>query len=90
MGDDNKVADRDVAEYRRYGFAPSLAFGLDGPTRVVFSYFHQSEDDTPDYGIPWLFNAPGAGRPQQLLRLPETPISSGPTTTSSRPKWSTT
>ncbi len=28
MGDDNKVADRDVAEYRRYGFAPSLAFGL--------------------------------------------------------------
>jgi catecholate siderophore receptor len=58
MGDDNKIADRDLAEYRRYGFAPSLALGLDGPTRVVFSYFHQSEDDTPDYGIPWLFNAP--------------------------------
>ena len=58
MGDDNKVADRDVAEYRRYGFAPSLALGLDSPTRLVFSYFHQSEDDTPDYGIPWLFNAP--------------------------------
>ncbi len=58
MGDDNKVADRDVAEYRRYGFAPSLALGLDGPTRVFLSYFHQSEDDTPDYGIPWLFNGP--------------------------------
>jgi len=58
MGDDNKVADRDVAEYRRYGFAPSLAIGLDTPTRVVLSYFHQSEDDTPDYGIPWLLNAP--------------------------------
>jgi catecholate siderophore receptor len=58
MGDDNKVADRDVAEYRRYGFAPSLGFGLDGPTRVVISYFHQSEDDTPDYGIPWYFNGP--------------------------------
>ena len=25
---------------------------------MVFSYFHQSEDDTPDYGIPWLFNGP--------------------------------
>ena len=58
MGDDNKVADRDDSEYRRYGFAPSIAFGLDGPTRVVISYFHQSENDTPDYGIPWLFNAP--------------------------------
>ncbi len=58
MGDDNKVADRDVAEYRRYGFAPSLAFGFDGATRVILSYFHQSEDDTPDYGIPWLFSAP--------------------------------
>lgn len=58
MGDENNVADRDVAEYRRYGFAPSLALGLGGPTRVILSYFHQSEDDTPDYGIPWLFNGP--------------------------------
>ncbi len=58
IGNDNKVASRDVAEYRRYGFAPSLAFGLGTSTRVTLSYFHQSEDDTPDYGIPWLFNAP--------------------------------
>jgi catecholate siderophore receptor len=67
MGDDNNVADRDIAEYRRYGFAPSLALGLDRSTRVIFSYFHQSEDDTPDYGIPWLFS--GARGPEQLLRL---------------------
>jgi catecholate siderophore receptor len=58
MGNDDKVADRDIAEYRRYGFAPSLAFGLGTATRVVFSYFHQSEDDTPDYGIPWMLNGP--------------------------------
>ncbi|HJT69663.1 MAG TPA: TonB-dependent siderophore receptor [Terriglobales bacterium] len=58
MGDDNKIAGRDVGEYRRYGVAPSLALGLDGPTRLTFSYFRQSEDDTPDYGIPWLFNRP--------------------------------
>ncbi len=58
MGNDNNIADRDVVAYRRYGFAPTLALGLDGPTRVVVSYLHQSEDDTPDYGIPWLFNAP--------------------------------
>jgi catecholate siderophore receptor len=69
MGDDNNVADRDIAEYRRYGFAPSLALGLDRSTRVIFSYFHQSEDDTPDYGIPWLFSGPRARGPEQLLRL---------------------
>jgi catecholate siderophore receptor len=57
MGDDNKVAGRDIAEYRRYGFAPTIAFGLGGSTRAAFGYFHQSESDTPDYGIPWLFNA---------------------------------
>ena len=60
MGEDNKIADRDIAEYRRYGFAPSLALGLGTPTRAIFSYFHQSENDTPDYGIPWLMNAPAA------------------------------
>jgi catecholate siderophore receptor len=58
MGDDNKVADRDVAEYRRFGFAPSLAFGIGAATAETFSYFHQAEDDTPDYGIPWLFAGP--------------------------------
>lgn len=58
MGDDNNVAGRDIGEYRRYGFAPSLALGLDTATRVVLGYFHQSEDDTPDYGIPWLFAGP--------------------------------
>jgi catecholate siderophore receptor len=56
MGDDNKVADRDVGEYRRFGFAPSLSIGLGTATRATFSYFHQSENDTPDYGIPWLLN----------------------------------
>ncbi len=70
MGDDNKVADRDIAEYRRYGFAPSLALGLGTSTRVVFSYFHQSESDNPDYGIPWLFQRPRACESNKLLRLP--------------------
>ena len=28
------------------------------PTRATFTFFHQAENDMPDYGIPWLFNAP--------------------------------
>ncbi len=58
MGHDSKFAGRDIAENRRFGIAPSLAFGLGTPTRLTFSYLHQGADDTPDYGIPWLFNGP--------------------------------
>jgi catecholate siderophore receptor len=58
MGDENNVAGRDVAENRRFGIAPSLAFGLGTSTRWTLSYFHQNADDNPDYGIPWLFNQP--------------------------------
>jgi catecholate siderophore receptor len=58
MANDSKVAGRHIAENRRYGVAPSLALGLGTTTRVTFSYLHQGADDTPDYGIPWLFNNP--------------------------------
>jgi catecholate siderophore receptor len=58
MGNDSNVAGRDIAENRRFGLAPSLALGLGSATRTTFNYFHQSEDDIPDYGIPWLFNGP--------------------------------
>jgi len=58
MGDENNVAGRDIAENRRFGIAPSLAFGLGTATRWTFSYLHQTADDDPDYGIPWLFNQP--------------------------------
>jgi catecholate siderophore receptor len=56
MGNDSGVADRDVTENRRFGIAPSVALGLGTPTSVEFSYFHQQENDIPDYGIPWLLN----------------------------------
>lgn len=48
-------SDRGPAKSQRFGIAPSLAFGLGEPTTVVLSYFHQKEDNVPDYGIP--FNA---------------------------------
>jgi len=58
MGDIGGVAGRDVAENRRDGIAPTLLLGLGSPTRITLSYFHQNEDDIPDYGVPWLFNGP--------------------------------
>lgn len=60
MGNDGNVANRNAAENSRYGFAPSLALGLGTPTRMTFNYFHQAEDDIPDYGLPWFYSAPAA------------------------------
>jgi catecholate siderophore receptor len=50
----NEVANRDFVYDGRWGFAPSIAFGLGTPTRVTFSYLHQREDDLPDYGFPFI------------------------------------
>ena len=58
MGHESGVAGRDIAETRRYGIAPSLAFGIGKPTRFTLSYLHEQANDTPDYGIPWLFDHP--------------------------------
>ncbi|HXI31099.1 MAG TPA: TonB-dependent siderophore receptor [Vicinamibacterales bacterium] len=58
MGTMSNVAGRDVAENGRVGVAPSLSLDLGSSTRLTVSYFHQSENDVPDYGIPWRFNEP--------------------------------
>ncbi|MBN9561237.1 MAG: TonB-dependent siderophore receptor [Alphaproteobacteria bacterium] len=58
MGDLNGTAGRDVAEFRRFGVAPSISFGLGTSTRLTLSYLHQQEDNIPDYGVPWLFGSP--------------------------------
>lgn len=60
MGNLNGQTGRDQAEYRRFGVAPSVAFGLGTPTRITIDYFHSQEYDTPDYGLPWLYGRPAA------------------------------
>ncbi len=61
MGQESGVAGRDYAETRRFGVAAAASVGLNTKTRATLSYFHISENDTPDYGLPWFFNgvAPG-------------------------------
>jgi len=58
MAHDAQVSERDIAETRRVGVAPSLAFGLSTPTTFRIGYIGEWADDTPDYGIPWYFNEP--------------------------------
>ena len=56
MAQEGGVAGRDAAEIRRFGIAPSVSIAMNTKTRATLSYVHLSEDDTPDYGLPWLFN----------------------------------
>ena len=52
MWHESEVARRDVVENERYGVAPSLALGLGTDTRFTLGYFHMSQDNIPDYGLP--------------------------------------
>lgn len=49
----NEVADRDVEEYERWGFAPSFAVGLGSDTRLTLGYLHQHDENVPEYGLPY-------------------------------------
>lgn len=50
------VANREVVESERWGFAPSITVGLGTPTQLTLSYFHLGQENVPDYGIPWVPN----------------------------------
>jgi catecholate siderophore receptor len=58
MGESSGVAGRDDVHNRHWGFAPELVFGIGQPTTVTLAYFHLSEHDVPDTGIPFVDGAP--------------------------------
>lgn len=51
------VPGRDVESYERWGIAPSIAFGVGTPTEFSLAYFHQEDENTPEYGVPYAANA---------------------------------
>ncbi|MGQ0799460.1 MAG: TonB-dependent receptor [Pseudomarimonas sp.] len=61
MAHRNDAPGRDVEEFDRWGFAPSVAFGLGSDTTVSLSYVHQEDENTPQYGVPHYRGAPLPG-----------------------------
>ncbi len=49
----NDVPGRDVESYERWGIAPSVTLGVEGPTRLTLAYVHQEDNNTPIYGVPY-------------------------------------
>ncbi|MEL7695378.1 MULTISPECIES: catecholate siderophore receptor Fiu [Pantoea] len=64
MGEKTHDAGRDAIKNERYGIAPSIALGLDTPTRLFLNYEHVQQHNTPDGGIPTVglpgYSAPNA------------------------------
>jgi catecholate siderophore receptor len=58
MDQSNNVVDRNQVHYKTYGVAPTIALGIDTPTRLTLSYFKEEENNLPDYGIPFIDGAP--------------------------------
>ena len=52
MVQDSGNAARDVVENKRWGVAPTIAFGLNGKTRLHLSYLHIKQNNIPDGGVP--------------------------------------
>jgi len=57
MGHSQNMPGRKVEDAKRWGIAPSIALGLGTPTRFTFSFVHQHDDNTPQYGVPYFKNA---------------------------------
>lgn len=56
MGHTQDVPGRDEEFEHRWGFAPSVAFGLGSDTRFTLGYLHQHDNNLPQYGVPYALN----------------------------------
>lgn len=57
MWHDQDIAGRDALYSKRWGVAPSIKIGLDGPTSLTIGYYHLETDELPDSGIPYLYTS---------------------------------
>jgi catecholate siderophore receptor len=58
MGLKGETVGRDYIEQQRLGAAPAVGIGLNGPTRLIASYYYLNDDSLPDYGFPYLDGKP--------------------------------
>ena len=72
MAHEADVAGRDIIGGDRWGVAPTVTFGLNGPTKAILSYYHMQSSEIPDTGIP--FNNPFTSGPNLARNGDGTPI----------------
>jgi len=56
---ENEVPGREVEFYKRWGIAPAVKIGVEGPTSLTLQYEHLDDKGMPQYGIPYFPTAGG-------------------------------
>lgn len=72
LAQDSGVAGRDVVKDQRWALAPSIAFGLNSPTRAYLNYLHVKQDNVPNGGVPTI-GLPGYKSPDARTFLTSAP-----------------
>jgi catecholate siderophore receptor len=70
MGQSSRLVDRDDVDSKRWGIAPSIAFGLGTPTTLTLQYLHYEYDNATDGGVPIITPTGRVGRPATEFGLP--------------------
>ncbi|WP_343615904.1 TonB-dependent receptor [Novosphingobium sp.] len=76
MFHDQGVAGRDAIWQKRWGIAPSIKFGLTGPTSLELDWYHLHSTELPDSGIPYFTTINN----QTSANAETAPLSTAPTT----------
>jgi catecholate siderophore receptor len=71
LDQDSENAGRDFIKTKRWGVAPSLAFGLNSATRIYLNYLHVKQDNIPDGGV-LTIGLPGWTPPAPIAAVPAT------------------
>ena len=72
LDQDSENPGRDFVKAKRWGIAPSLAFGLNSTTRVYLNLFHVKQDNIPDGGV-LTIGLPGWTPPPDIAAVAATP-----------------
>lgn len=51
---DSDMPGRDEVTNERWAVAPAFSYGLGTNTRLTVQYQHMTQDNVPDYGVPWV------------------------------------
>lgn len=73
MWQDSDAPGRDHVQNKRWGIAPSLAFGLDTATRFYLNLLYVKQDNIPDGGVPTI-GLPGWSPQPGLAQLAGHPV----------------
>lgn len=77
LDQDNGNPARDEVKDKRWAVAPSIAFGLRGPTQLYLDYLHVKQDNRPDGGVPTIglpgYSSPDPKRPWLANAAPVDP-----------------